>query len=78
MTLDLIGGSPYTFIGLTVVPYGTSAPELAVSPAAAKDHATQIALGNVIGSCAANMSDKALKAGVSRKCCVPSSRNAGE
>jgi cation:H+ antiporter len=43
-------------IGLTVVAYGTSAPELAVSTAAAKDHATQIALGNVIGSCAANIS----------------------
>lgn len=43
-------------IGLTVVAYGTSAPELAVATAAAKDHATQIALGNVIGSCAANIS----------------------
>lgn len=43
-------------IGLTVVAYGTSAPELAVATAAAKDHATQIALGVVIGSCAANIS----------------------
>jgi cation:H+ antiporter len=43
-------------IGLTVVAYGTSAPELAVSTAAAKDHATTLALGNVIGACAANIS----------------------
>jgi cation:H+ antiporter len=42
-------------IGLTVVAYGTSAPELAVSTDAALDHATPIALGNVIGSCAANI-----------------------
>ena len=43
-------------IGLTVVAYGTSAPELAVSTKAALDHVTPIALGNVIGSCAANIS----------------------
>jgi len=43
-------------IGLTVVAYGTSAPELAVSTEAAVAHATPIALGNVIGSCAANIS----------------------
>jgi len=43
-------------VGLTVVAYGTSAPELAVSTKAALDHATPIALGNVIGSCAANIS----------------------
>ncbi|MEZ4367905.1 MAG: calcium/sodium antiporter [Kofleriaceae bacterium] len=43
-------------IGLTVVAYGTSAPELAVSTKAALDHAQPIALGNVIGACAANIS----------------------
>lgn len=43
-------------IGLTVVAYGTSAPELAVSTEAALDHAQPIALGNVIGACAANIS----------------------
>ena len=43
-------------IGLTVVAYGTSAPELAVSTEAAADHLTPVALGNVIGSCAANIS----------------------
>lgn len=43
-------------IGLTVIAYGTSAPELAVSSQAAIEHAQSIALGNVIGSCAANIS----------------------
>lgn len=43
-------------IGLTVVAYGTSAPELAVSTEAAAGHLTPVALGNVIGSCAANIS----------------------
>lgn len=43
-------------VGLTVVAYGTSAPELAVSTRAALAHAQPIALGNVIGSCAANIS----------------------
>jgi len=43
-------------IGLTVVAYGTSAPELAVSTEAALDNAQPVVLGNVIGSCAANIS----------------------
>jgi cation:H+ antiporter len=43
-------------IGLTVVAYGTSAPEVAVATKAAGEYNTQIALGNVIGSCAANIS----------------------
>ncbi|HSJ13369.1 MAG TPA: hypothetical protein VK939_03080, partial [Longimicrobiales bacterium] len=37
-------------IGLTVVAYGTSSPELAVSLLAALNHQPDIALGNVIGS----------------------------
>jgi cation:H+ antiporter len=43
-------------IGLTVVAYGTSAPELAVATKTALGNATPIALGTVIGSCAANIS----------------------
>ena len=43
-------------IGLTVVAYGTSAPELAVSTEAALNNAQPVVLGNVIGSCAANIS----------------------
>ena len=42
-------------IGLTVVAYGTSAPELAVSGSAMLSHDSDIVLGNVIGSCIANM-----------------------
>lgn len=43
-------------IGLTVVAYGASAPELAVSTKTALTHHSPIALGTVIGSCAANIS----------------------
>jgi cation:H+ antiporter len=43
-------------IGLTVVAYGTSAPELAVSTKAALDNVQPIAVGTVIGACAANIS----------------------
>ncbi|CAN5464257.1 hypothetical protein BH11MYX1_BH11MYX1_48530 [soil metagenome] len=43
-------------IGLTVVAYGTSAPELAVATKAALTGHSSIALGPVIGSCAANIS----------------------
>ena len=42
-------------IGLTVVAYGTSAPELAVSSKAVIDHAGPIALANILGSCIANL-----------------------
>ncbi|MDR0703316.1 MAG: calcium/sodium antiporter [Azoarcus sp.] len=42
-------------IGLTVVAFGTSAPELAVSVGAALGDAPDIALGNVIGSNIANV-----------------------
>ena len=37
-------------IGLTVVAFGTSAPELAVSVTSAIKHATDISIGNVVGS----------------------------
>lgn len=37
-------------IGLTVVAFGTSMPELAVSVTSAVEHSTDISLGNVVGS----------------------------
>ena len=37
-------------IGLTVVAFGTSAPELAVSVVSAARHSTDLAIGNVLGS----------------------------
>ena len=43
-------------VGLTVVAYGTSAPELAVATKTALTNHAPIALGTVIGSCAANIS----------------------
>ena len=45
-----IAGISPLVIGLTVVAYGTSSPELAVSVAAAYSGQADIALGNVIGS----------------------------
>ncbi len=41
---------PAVIIGLTVVAFGTSAPELAVSVTASLQGANEIALGNVLGS----------------------------
>ncbi|MEQ8663945.1 MAG: calcium/sodium antiporter [Gammaproteobacteria bacterium] len=49
-----LGISPLA-IGLTVVAFGTSAPELVVSLAAALDGASDIAVGNVVGSNIANI-----------------------
>lgn len=49
-----LGVSPLV-IGLTVVAYGTSAPELAISIGATLDGQADIALGNVIGSNIANV-----------------------
>jgi cation:H+ antiporter len=43
-------------VGLTVVAYGASAPELAVATKTALTHHPAISLGTVIGSCAANIS----------------------
>jgi len=42
-------------VGLTVVAYGTSAPELAVSSAAILDGSSGVVLGNIFGSCVANL-----------------------
>lgn len=44
-----LGISPVV-IGLTIVAFGTSMPELAVSVTAALEGANEIALGNVVGS----------------------------
>ena len=42
-------------IGLTIVAFGTSAPELAVSVTSAIKHSTDISIGNVVGSNIANI-----------------------
>ncbi|MEM0991023.1 MAG: calcium/sodium antiporter [Pseudomonadota bacterium] len=43
-------GVPEAIIGLTVVAFGTSLPELATCVAAARQRATDLILGNIIGS----------------------------
>lgn len=48
-------GVPALVVGLTVVAFGTSAPELFISVQAAIDHAANIAVGNVVGSNIANV-----------------------
>lgn len=48
-------GIPPVVIGLTVVAFGTSAPELAVSASASLDGQTDVALGNLVGSNIANV-----------------------
>lgn len=53
--LALRFGMPSLLIGLTIVAYGTSAPELVVCIQAARSGHGEIALGNVIGSNIANI-----------------------
>jgi cation:H+ antiporter len=48
-------GVPQLVIGLTIVAFGTSAPELVVSITSALQGNTEIALGNVVGSNIANI-----------------------
>ncbi len=48
-------GIPPLIVGLTVVAFGTSAPELVVSVKAALDNIPGIAIGNVVGSNIANI-----------------------
>ena len=55
-SLALKFGLSQGFIGLTIVAFGTSAPELLVSINAALDGKSDIAIGNVIGSNIANIS----------------------
>ena len=43
-------GSSQRFIGLTIVAFGTSLPELVTSVSAARKHNADIAIGNIVGS----------------------------
>jgi cation:H+ antiporter len=47
--------APPVVIGLTIVAFGTSAPELVVNCTAAISHQTELAFGNVVGSCTINL-----------------------
>ncbi|SLN66909.1 Inner membrane protein YrbG [Aquimixticola soesokkakensis] len=55
VNLALRLGIPALVVSLTVVAFGTSAPELLVSVSAVLDNAPGLALGNVIGSNTANV-----------------------
>lgn len=59
-------GVPSLIIGLTVVAFGTSAPELAVSVTAAIQGANEIAVGNIVGS---NIFNLLVVAGISAVVC---------
>ena len=48
-------GVPALIVSLTIVAFGTSAPELLISVQAVLDHAPGLALGNVVGSNTANI-----------------------
>lgn len=48
-------GIPALIVGLTIVAFGTSAPEMVVSVAAALQEAPAIAIGNIVGSNIANI-----------------------
>ncbi|ABV92388.1 Na+/Ca+ antiporter [Dinoroseobacter shibae DFL 12 = DSM 16493] len=55
VNLSLRVGIPALIVSLTIVAFGTSAPELLISIAAVKDGAPGLALGNVVGSNTANI-----------------------
>jgi cation:H+ antiporter len=55
VNLSLRLGVPALIVSLTIVAFGTSAPELLISVQAVMDHAPGIALGNVVGSNTANV-----------------------
>ncbi|MCK0150020.1 calcium/sodium antiporter [Marivita sp. S6314] len=55
VNLSLRMGIPALIVSLTIVAFGTSAPELLISINAALDDAPGIALGNVVGSNTANV-----------------------
>jgi len=55
VNLSLRLGIPALIVSLTVVAFGTSAPELLISVRAVMDHVPGLALGNVVGSNIANV-----------------------
>jgi len=55
VNLSLRLGVPALIVSLTIVAFGTSAPELLIAIAAIQDEAPGIALGNVVGSNTANI-----------------------
>jgi cation:H+ antiporter len=48
-------GVPALVVGLTVVAFGTSTPEVVINTISAYHHETELAFGNLMGSCAINI-----------------------
>ncbi|MDC0739117.1 calcium/sodium antiporter [Cognatishimia sp. SS12] len=55
VNLSLRVGIPALIVSLTIVAFGTSAPELLIAISAIDEHAPGLALGNVVGSNTANI-----------------------
>ena len=55
VNMSLRLGVPALIVSLTIVAFGTSAPELLIAIQAISDHAPGLALGNVVGSNTANI-----------------------
>ncbi|MEP2028536.1 MAG: calcium/sodium antiporter [Paracoccaceae bacterium] len=55
VNMSLRLGVPALIVSLTIVAFGTSAPELLIAIEAISDHAPGLALGNVVGSNTANI-----------------------
>ncbi len=55
VNLSLRVGNPALIVSLTIVAFGTSAPELLIAISAIDDHVPGLALGNVVGSNTANI-----------------------
>ena len=55
VNLSLRLGVPALIVSLTIVAFGTSAPELLIAISAVRENAPGIALGNVVGSNTANI-----------------------
>ncbi len=53
--IALDSGWSHRFVGLTILAFGTSAPELAVCVVASLRKQTDLAIGNIIGSCLFNL-----------------------
>ncbi|MCY4316420.1 MAG: calcium/sodium antiporter [Roseovarius sp.] len=75
VNLSLRMGIPALIVSLTIVAFGTSAPELFISISAVMDDKSGIALGNVVGSNTANillvLGLPALAAGLATSKCRP-------
>ena len=76
VNLSLRMGVPALIVSLTIVAFGTSAPELLIAISAIKENAPGIALGNVVGSNTANILLVLGVAGLAVDACTPANATA--